>query len=351
VRLGLDERTVAALSAHNIRTGRDFFSLPVLDLSELLDLPIDQVLQLRRQIGAAIAPERQTAASFLLRPPADRFLVTGLATLDSALRGGFPLGGVTELVGPAGVGKTQFCLLAALHAVLPRACGGGMGAACIYIDTEKKFSPQRMEQMVTSRYPDFAHALKTSQGIQSVIESLGKRVLVHYPQSSGELLDNLNHLEAQIIDHGVRLVLVDSIASLVRSEYGKGQTVQRQEMLGQQAARLKFLAEKLQVAVVVTNQVTTKIQEGAGGDGGSTSSLGAALGVKWAHAVNTRLHLEIIEGERYVRVAKSPLCPHVLVPYLITALGPEPHPEREVLQGAQDGAIHDAAIRHELRYQ
>ena len=31
--------------------------------------------------------------------------------LDAALRGGVPCGGVTELVGPAGVGKSQLCLM------------------------------------------------------------------------------------------------------------------------------------------------------------------------------------------------------------------------------------------------
>ena len=34
---------------------------------------------------------------------------TGLKGLDEALCGGFPFGVLTELVGPAGIGKTQVC--------------------------------------------------------------------------------------------------------------------------------------------------------------------------------------------------------------------------------------------------
>lgn len=36
-------------------------------------------------------------------------LPTGLIGLDAALCGGIPFGVVTELVGPAGIGKTQVC--------------------------------------------------------------------------------------------------------------------------------------------------------------------------------------------------------------------------------------------------
>jgi RAD51-like protein 1 len=36
-------------------------------------------------------------------------LPTGLRALDDALWGGIPFGVMTEVVGPAGIGKTQVC--------------------------------------------------------------------------------------------------------------------------------------------------------------------------------------------------------------------------------------------------
>ena len=38
--------------------------------------------------------------------------------LDAVLRGGVPCGSVTELVGPAGIGKSQLCLMLAASALL-----------------------------------------------------------------------------------------------------------------------------------------------------------------------------------------------------------------------------------------
>jgi RecA/RadA recombinase len=48
----------------------------------------------------------------------------GCGALDSALGGGVPMRGLTEIAGEAGAGKTQLCLQLALHAVLPEEHGG-----------------------------------------------------------------------------------------------------------------------------------------------------------------------------------------------------------------------------------
>lgn len=48
------------------------------------------------------------------------------------LRVGVPAGAITELVGPAGVGKSQMAMGLALSAALPRELGG-LGAAVMYI--------------------------------------------------------------------------------------------------------------------------------------------------------------------------------------------------------------------------
>lgn len=65
-------------------------------------------------------------------------------------------------------------------------------------------------------------------------------------------------LEAGVIEHSARLVIVDSVAALARAEFGgggSGSIVERQEMLGSVASRLKQLAEAFRIPVVVTNQV------------------------------------------------------------------------------------------------
>lgn len=45
-------------------------------------------------------------------------------TLDGALRLGVPVGSITELVGPGGVGKSQLSHMLALAVAMPEALGG-----------------------------------------------------------------------------------------------------------------------------------------------------------------------------------------------------------------------------------
>lgn len=84
-------------------------------------------------------------------------------------------------------------------------------------------------------------------------------------------------------DSPVRLVIVDSIAFHYRCD--TSDYMARTRSLTSLAAFLSDLANKFNVAVVVTNQMTTKI--GAQGE----SKYVPALGESWAHATTTRLLL------------------------------------------------------------
>ena len=82
--------------------------------------------------------------------------------------------------------------------------------------------------------------------------------------------------------------------------------------------------------VVVTNQVTTRLNRGA--DGGE---LQAALGMKWAHSVNTRVTLEPAAPPAtasHITIAKSPCAPSLRFPYSVATTG------IELLGLAVDGA-------------
>lgn len=56
-------------------------------------------------------------------PPWKR-ISTGCTAIDEIIRGGIPVNGITEIVGPSGVGKSQFCLQLALMAQFPEEFGG-----------------------------------------------------------------------------------------------------------------------------------------------------------------------------------------------------------------------------------
>lgn len=76
-----------------------------------------------------------------------------------------------------------------------------------------------------------------------------------FAENPHHLLSFAQAMESSVIDHGVCLIVVDSIAALARTEFDGGQGVDRAQQLGQLASALKYLAETFRIPVVVTNQV------------------------------------------------------------------------------------------------
>ena len=238
-------------------------------------------------------------------------------------------------MGPAGVGKTQLALTLTALAPLPCALGGlGEDSGVIYVDTEGKFNPTRLIEIAQAKAPSFfapqpsrgeGQGATTSSGRERVMRLIGN-VQVFTVRSSAELLDTLQKLRSMMPVHRTRLVVVDSVAALARQEFGADALIARQDLLAQQAALLKSLAEDFSVPVVVTNQVTTRFA----GDAGDEGALGPALGNTWAHCVNTRLVLKPQLAEaggsgdrRVLSVAKSPLAGPCETAYFIGPSGLE----------------------------
>jgi RAD51-like protein 1 len=231
-----------------------------------------------------------------------------LRALDSALGGGVPTGSITELVGPAGAGKTQFCLTLAVAAAAPRRLGG-LDAGVGVCRTPSRSSPARASRRFAANVFPSAYGVSSDDAAHerdakaTALRALTEKILVLTPSTLSETLQRLSGLEEALVDHAVRLLVVDSVAALARAEFGvgRGQIARRQELLGQIASVLKRQAERLHMAALVTNQVTTRARaadEGAdffkagASDASATAATAAALGVKWAHCVNTRLVLE-----------------------------------------------------------
>jgi len=249
-RMGLDPRTVHRLSMRSIHTVQDLLGRTQLDLIETIDITSEAVDALVEDVSEKICPTPVTLFELVQRRAKQTtHLPTFLPLMDAALRGGISASAITEFVGPAGIGKTQMCLMLSVIACMPKELGGG-GGSTIYVDTESKFSSARLVEIATGHFPQCYHSAES-------IKDLTNRIMVLTPRSSQELLERLRAMEAVIIERRVQLLIIDSIAALPRVEFDNTQIMRRQEMLGQQAARLKFLAESFCIPIVVTNQVTT----------------------------------------------------------------------------------------------
>ena len=250
----------------------------------------------------------------------NRCIPTFLSELDKALKGGIRVGTITEVVGKAGVGKTQLGLqlcIAAAH----------YQRGSIYIDTEQKLSVQRLQEMareqwyhktiIENRCTNHVGTEDCLKAVQRVLEN----VSVHQPQSSVDLFEDISKVEEEVSSalqnsisparngderqksrYPIQLLILDSIAAPFKREFASGAGAQRASMLLQLAQILKRIAQEWNIAVVTMNQVDfspigNTIMDGNGvGSRGSMvqerRNRGAAMGTAWHHCVSTRLFFE-----------------------------------------------------------
>lgn len=317
-------------AARNLITAKDVLSLTEFELMELLDVGLSEVASAIAHISEITCPPYQTALSLWKQHSENDnhpgHLPTHLKGLDAVLCGGIPAGVLTELVGPAGIGKTQFCLKLSLLASLPKTYGG-LGGKVIYIDVESKFSSKRLIEIGFNSFPELFC-------MKGMAEEMAGRIIVLQPESLSEFTESsLQQIKVSLLQQQVKLLIVDSMTALVSGEYEQGPS--RQNQLGWHISFIKSLAEFSQIPVVMTNQVRSQsfdqisrysfqgaIQFGDNEDPTrSDSHLVAALGINWAHAVTIRLVLEAVSGQRFIKVAKSPISPPFAFPFMVSASG------------------------------
>ncbi|XP_050292004.1 DNA repair protein RAD51 homolog 2 isoform X2 [Quercus robur] len=307
--MGLPKSIANVFAARNVFTAKDALSLTEFELMELLDVGLAQVTSAVAHISEIVCPPYQTALSLMeLRVQNEHLaghLPTHMKGLDEALCGGIPFGVLTELVGPAGIGKTQFCLKLSLLASLP-ASYGGLDGHVIYIDVESKFSSRRLIEIGVKSFPEIFHR-------KGMAQEMAGRIHVLRPASLSEFTESLQQIKVSLLQNQVKLLVIDSMAALVTGS----------------------LAEFSRIPVVVTNQVRSQsrdeichyyfqvqswnetIEDRTRHD----SHLVAALGINWAHAVTIRLVLEAKSDQRFIKVAKSPISPPLAFPFNITSSG------------------------------
>ncbi|PON75934.1 DNA recombination and repair protein [Parasponia andersonii] len=229
--------------------------------------------------------------NLLSRPLITHKCTLGCPILDRCLDGGVPCNSVTELVAESGCGKTQLCLQLALSAQLPISQGGLSGSS-LYFHTEFPFPFRRLQQL--------CHESRLGGDPPD-------NIFVQAVHSAGQLLDEMPRIESFLryskFRLPVRLIVIDSIAALFRSEFDNTpfDLKRRSSLFFKISGQLKSLAKRFDLAVVVTNQVVDFMGENEGlnglriGNSGALYSSGRrvcpALGLAWANCVNSRLFL------------------------------------------------------------
>lgn len=336
---GIRPEIVERLAKQRVLTCKDVLQKNVLELLKSTGTSYQEVLEIQRAVSQSITPKMQTAYSLLKRSEHQHsFFSTSLDDLDRQLHGGLACGTITEIAGPAGCGKTQFCIMLSVLSTMPQD-RGGLDASVIYIDTEAAFSATRLVEIATNRFPDLFNS-------NDSLVQLSERVHVYWESTCSSLWDRLQRLEEEVISKRVKLIILDSIASLVRKEFDSRVSRnlnERTALLSKEAAILKYLAETFHIPVVVTNQITTRFVGAGFGAGNPLNSseafqdvdgadaepeeddgshVTAALGNTWSHAVNSRLIVQYLDDKfREVLISKSPIAPFASFVYTIQPKG------------------------------
>ncbi|KAL0967607.1 hypothetical protein UPYG_G00254410 [Umbra pygmaea] len=356
-RTGVSLELCDRLKRHQIETCQDLLSLTPLEVMRFSGQSYQQALLLLQTVSHGCVPSMTTACE-VWKQRADLCFSTSLPALDRLLQGGLPRGTLTEVTGPSGCGKSQICMMLSVLATLPKDMGG-LDCGVIYIDTESAFSAERLVEIAQSRFSEY-FCIK-----ERLLEMAG-RVHLFRELTCQDVLDRLKRLDEDIISSKAGLVVLDSIASVVRKEYDTtlpGNLTHRSNLLGQEASTLKYLAQAFNIPVVLTNQVTTRV--GDRGERGTSSLMGAhgqgdsgyvmaALGNTWSHSVNTRLIVQYVDAhQRQIVIAKSPVAPFAVLNYTIQKEGIRlegNHDNQEVVSQGTDPGLQPIRVRTGFNY-
>ena len=224
---------------------------------------------------------------------------TGSKDLDIWLNGGYDMDTITTIYGPAGSGKTNLCILAAVNQALK-------GNKIIYIDTEGGFSADRLDQI---------------SGSSDII----KNILMLRATTFWEQREVFNRL-LQEIKKPVSLIIVDSISMLYRLELGfasqksKEKACSINRALGRQLRILTEIARKKNIPVIVTNQVYSDFVKNMDTDTKQVRMVGGDILKYWSKCL---IELQKEDRKRRAILRKHRSQPEKEILFIITERGIE----------------------------
>jgi len=188
--------------------------------------------------------------------------------IDSLIGGGVEKGVITQFYGPPGSGKTNIVL----NLLVQNAKSGKNG---VFVDTEGGLSIERVKQISGT---DFS--------------VLAANIIVFEPSTFIEQDSVLRRIE-KMVESGepVELIILDSAVALYRVR--EGESSQLNLELGRQMGRLTRLAQKHDIAVVITNQVYASFE----GEG-MVEPVGGTI-LKYRSKIMVELERGDVNGERY----------------------------------------------------
>ena len=273
---GYDIQKIAASSPH--------------ELSEVAGMGVETAKKIINASRDSLEMGFEKASDILEKRKNIGRITTGSKKLDELLGGGIETMSITEFYGRFGSGKSQVCFQLAVNVQKPKD-DGGLGGNVLWIDTESTFRPDRVAQMAE------AVDLDPNQILENIF--VAKAINSDHQIVLAEKADEM------IKEKNIKLIVVDSLTAHFRSDYaGRGALGERQQKLNKHIHILQKLADKHNLAVVITNQVMDN--PGILFGDPTTPIGGNVLG----HAATYRIYLrKSRDDKRVARLVDSPCLP------------------------------------------
>lgn len=301
--LPLDKLILTLLDKAGFLVVGDIVDFKAFELSKELDIGSDEALSLLKYLKEDVLNKPNTfltsaniSSGVELLRKEKQHVITFSSSLDDLLDGGIPLGKVTEICGPPGIGKTQLCMQLAIDVQIPCLCDGLQGEA-LYIDTEGSFMVERVVEMARATVlhcQSIAQELNiSSEDEESLKEFHVRNILskMHFFRCYDytQLIALLHTLETFLKTHPqVRLIVVDSVAYVFRQDIDDFPL--RNRHLSFISQTFSKLCLQFNLAVVLVNHMTMKARKG------EAYSFVPALGEAWGHNCTYRLILHWSNG-------------------------------------------------------
>jgi RecA/RadA recombinase len=233
---------VERLSNVGILTCHDLLMTSSFQIMHSATISIDEVETLKATVSAAVAAVPQTCLALLRKIQTLRRISTGIAGLDAITQGGISIGRITEISGPPGSGKTHLCVGCTVQCLREQ-----LDTNVIFLDGEIKFDSGRFLQIAVERLSVFVNS-------SDLAPSLLSRVQVQRIEDVNQLRSAIENLQMDVLSSKSCLVVIDSIAAVVRRSSMKG--AELDSFLLWAGSELKKVAEQCNCAVLCTNQVS-----------------------------------------------------------------------------------------------
>jgi len=216
----------------------------------------------------------------------ERKISAGSFDLNKWLFGGYEKDIITTIYGPAGSGKTNFCLLASVSQAKKQ-------NKVIYIDTEGGFSVERVKQIAGEE-----------------TDKILSNILLLKPTTFHEQQISFYKLLKEIKTSKISLIVIDGMTMLYRLELAEAKQSGEdkiKDINGKLAEQMRILAEiarKKDIPVIVTNQVYSEFlseEEFRAGKERSVSMVGGDILKYWSKCI---IELKNERGKRKALLRK-----------------------------------------------